>query len=272
MYSLKYGTFTFDDHYNIEGLDLTGLPIRTSSQLITGRDGSIIWKQLYDSRTLTISGSIIADTALEYESAWRSLVNAFAIGDESSKALEVTLSSGEIRYIDCKTISLPSINESVGNVYTGSFLVVLQAESPYYRDDFSTETLTIASASGFPVATTVPTPLGGISTNTVNINITGEYGSYPTYMINPSVTNPRITNQTTGESFQIEMEVNGATGPVPVSFDQSGIHVGDNNEYNQYFVGTYFRLVNGNNNIVFTGADASGATLELTYSNEYISV
>lgn len=274
MYSIKYGTFEFDEHYIFNDIDLTGLPIRTSSQVITGRDGSIIWKQLYNSRTITIGGYIIGSSASDYYEAWRNLVSAFAISD-SSVILEITLPNGEIRYIECKTLSLPTITEEEGQIYTGSFQVILQAENPYYRDAFSTSTLYASSASGFPVATVIPTPLGGISLNTVNINITGEYGSYPSYIINPTITNPRVTNQTTGESFQIEMDISLATGPIYVSFDQYGKHVGTStsqNMYNQYFTGTYFRLQKGNNNIVFTGADVSGASLELTYANNYISV
>lgn len=272
MYSLKFGTFTLDDHYIINDLDLTGLPIRISSQPLTGRNGGVIWKRLYDSRSLVIGGSMKGDSADDYQQAWRDLITAFAIGDESSKVLEITLSNGDIRYIECKTTSMPSIDENEGEIYTGYFQVVLSAENPFYRGAYTTSTLQIASASGFPVPAVVPTPLGGIQNNTVNISITGDFGSYPTYIINPAVTNPRVTNQTTGESFQIEMPITVATGPVPISFDNRGIHVGANDEYNQYFTGTYFRLQNGNNNIVFTGADASGATLEITYANEYLSV
>jgi len=248
MYSLKFGTFTFDDHYVFNDIDLTDLPIRTSSQVITGRDGRIIWKRLYDSRTVTIGGVMIGDTASDYQTAWRNLINAFAIGDGSSKTLEITLSNGDVRYIDCKTISLPVIQEEEGKAYEGDFQVVVSAENPYYRGAYTTVTIYAASVSGFPVSTVVPTPLGGKATNTVTIDITGEYGSYPSYTINPGITNPRVTNQTTG------------------------IHAGENNEYNQYFNGTYFRLQTGNNNIVFTGADVAGASLELTYANQYISV
>ena len=272
MYSLKFGTFTFDDHYVFNDIDLTDLPIRTSSQVITGRDGRIIWKRLYDSRTVTIGGVMIGDTASDYQTAWRNLINAFAIGDGSSKTLEITLSNGDVRYIDCKTISLPVIQEEEGKAYEGDFQVVVSAENPYYRGAYTTVTIYAASVSGFPVSTVVPTPLGGKATNTVTIDITGEYGSYPSYTINPGITNPRVTNQTTGETFQLEMTVNAATGPITISFDEIGIHAGENNEYNQYFNGTYFRLQTGNNNIVFTGADVAGASLELTYANQYISV
>lgn len=272
MYSLKFGTFTFDDHYIFNDLDLTGLPIRSSQQNLTGRDGGVIWKRLYGMRTLVIGGSLIGDNHTDYYEAWRDLVQAFAIGDDTSKVLEITLPNGELRYINCKTTSLPVIDENVGEVDTGSFQVILAAENPYYRGAETTTTLQIAQASGFPVATVIPTPLGGIQNNTANLSITGDYGSYPTYIINQTVTNPRVSNQTTGKSFQLTMTVDVTTGPVPVSFDNRGIHVGANDEYNQYFTGDYFRLEAGNNNIVFTGADASGATLEITYSNEYISV
>lgn len=272
MYNLKFGTFTFDDHYIFNDLDLTGVPIRISSQDLTGRNGGIVWKRLYGMRTLTIGGYLIGDDANDYQDAWRDLVRAFAIGDDTSKVLEITLPNGDIRYIDCKTTSMPVIDEEEGHVYDGNFQVVLVAENPYYRGASSTVTLEIASASGFPVSTVIPTPLGGTQDNTVNISITGDYGSYPSYIINQTVTNPRVSNQTTGESFQLEMTVDVTTGPVPIFFDNRGIHVGTNDEYNQYFVGDYFRLQAGNNNIVFTGADASGATLEITYANEYISV
>lgn len=275
MYNLRFGTFTFDDHYIFNDIDLTDLPIRTSSQVITGRDGRIIWKRLYDGRTITIGGVLIGDTASDYQTAWRNLINAFAIGNGTSKVLEITLTNGDVRYIDCKTISLPIVDEEEGKLNEGNFQVVVSAENPYYRGAYTSLTLYAASASGFPVATVIPTPLGGISTNTATINISGDYGSYPSYIINQTVTNPRITNQTTGETFQIEMTVDVSTGPVAISFDERGKHIGtvsNPDMYNQYFNGTYFRLQSGNNNIVFTGADVSGASLELTYANQYISV
>lgn len=272
MYNISFGSFNFDDSYVITDFDPDGLPIRTSQQNLVGKDGGVIWNRLYDFRTITIGGYVIGDTASDYVTAKRALKNAFAIGDGTSKILSVTESNGDIRYIDCKTTSLPLITEEPGEIYTGAFQLVLTADYPYYRGAYGTETLSIASAAGFLVPAVVPTPLGGLQTNTVNISITGDYGSYPSYIFSPSVTNPRITNQSTGKTFQLEMTINNETGPVPVWFDNRGIHVGTNSEYNQYFVGEYFRLQSGNNNMVFTGADASGATVQITYANEYISV
>lgn len=272
MYGLKFGNFTFGDNYVVNGLDLTDLPMRTSSQNTTGQDGGIIWKRLYGKRTITIEGYIVGNDEDDYIDAWRDLVNAFSIGTGESQILQITLGNGDIRYINCKTISMPSIKEEEGHIWDGDFQVILEAEYPFYRDSLVTATAYIVSLSGFPVATPIPTPLGGIAVNTVNLNISGEYGSYPSYVINPVVTNPRITNQTTGETFQLEMEINNAVGPVTLSFDGKGKHIGSNDMYNQYFTGTYFRLVSGNNNIVFTGADVEGSSVQITYSNEYISV
>ena len=277
MYQIQYGTYELPEEFVVDTLDLTGLPIRTSSQELTGQDGGVIWDQKYGMRTIIIGGTMYANTATNYYNQWREVISEFSIqrdslGVATTKQLKVTLPTGEVVYANCKTLELPDIVETAGQVNMGRFYIVLQSESPYFKGADVDITLYAADKTGFPVATVVPTPLGGMPTNAVSINITGDLGGYPSYMIYKYVTNPRITNQTTGKSWGLDMDVDATTGSIPVYYDKSGVRVGVNNEYIQYFVGDFFNLQKGVNNIIFTGSNVSSSKVELTWWNEYLSV
>ena len=272
MYQITYNGTTLDTHFVVNQLDLSDLPIRTSSQVLTGLNGGVIWNRLYNMKTITIGGSLWGSSASDYYGAWRTLNSLFNIGDQTAKTLSIFLDTGETRNINCKVIDMPAIGETEGEQYTATFQVILQAENPYFTDTTQTSIVTPFVASGFPLSAPLSMPLGGSLATSTPIIITGDQSGYPVFTINPTVTNPVITNQSTGDTWSLQTTVNATTGPIQVWQDQQGLHVGSLNQYVQYFTGNMFKLPQGTNIISFSGANITNSTLNISYWNEYVSI
>ena len=270
MYQISYkGTNLDSNFYTITGLDLTDVPIRISEQNITSRHGGVVWKRLFSPRTITIEGILSASSSSDYMAYWRSLISLFSATDDNAYELAITADDGTTRYIMTKVVSIPDIKETIGERWIGEFQVILRAEDPFFYDTPVTSIMTTSSVAGFPVPSPVKTPLGGIPATTLNVVMLGDIGCYPICTINPSITNPRLTNTTTGDTWALNTTI---TSPTLVYFDNAGLHIGTDNALMQYFSGTFFRLQAGSNNLVFSGSNISGATLNITTKDCYVSI
>lgn len=270
MYAISYNGTTLDpNYYVITGLDLTDVPIRISEQNITSRHGGVIWKRLYSPRTITIEGTLIAQDSASYMTYWRSLISLFNASSDDAYELAITVDDGSTRYIMAKVVQIPDIKESVGERWVGEFQIILRAEDPFFYDTSVTSIMTTSSTAGFPVPSPVYTPLGGIPATTLNVVMSGDIGCYPICTINPQITNPRLTNTTTGDTWALNTTI---LSPTLVYFDNAGLHIGTDNALMQYFSGTFFRLQTGNNNLVFSGSNIVDSTLTITTKDCYVSI
>lgn len=270
MYQISYNGTTLDpNYYIITKLDLTDIPVRISEQNITSRHGGVIWKRLYSPRTITIEGALVATDATTYMTQWRALISLFNANSDSAYQLAITADDGTTRYINAKVVQVPDIVETEGERFMGIFQIILRGEDPFFTDLPVTTVMTTSSTAGFPVPSPVKTPLGGIPATTLNVVMSGDIGCYPICTINPQITNPRLTNTTTGDTWALNTTI---TSPTLVYFDNAGLHVGTDNALMQYFSGTFFRLAQGNNNLVFSGSNITGATLNITTNNCYVSI
>jgi hypothetical protein len=183
----------------IEGLGLP--PIRTSSGNYSGRDGGYVGSQFYGMRLITLTGVFFAGSAAALETARRNLASALAT---SSVTMTITTNAGNQYLINCNLDSLDMPIQRA--ISTAPFKISLIATDPTIYDN---------SASGLMSVTVNPARGGGITwpitwpitwaagSQPTTVNNTGNVTVYPTITLTDQMTNPTITNQTTGQFFTL---------------------------------------------------------------------
>lgn len=276
MYSFNYNNFALQntDTINIEEVDgFDGLEIRTSEDFLTGEDGGNIWEQKYAMRTIKIAGSIYTNDISSYFTLRRSLVSAFSLAAGNS-LLTITAPDGEVRTIYAKVIDKVSLRESVGEFAEAKFMILLKAGDPFLLDgDIQEVTATLADSGGTPVSSPIPSPLGASTENLLVINNTGDVPYWAKFTFSGEVTNPTITNVSTGEFFRIADTFSVFEGAV-IERTTQGLSVEDLSGNNIYadFEGTFFMIALGVNILRFTASTSSAsASVTAEFYNRYLT-
>lgn len=276
MYNIYYDNvqITKDDSYILQNFEPNGIAIRTSSQKLTGQNGGIVWKQLYDMRTIGIEVIIIGNNASDYFTKRDMLMQLFTISD-NTKELRVELPNGVTRRIQCKVYAVDEIKEEVGEIWQGDLHIVLIAPEFLWRDGEHSLVLNINDTSyigGSPVPSPVPSALGYNKSAINIINVKG-IDNYPYYELLGDVTNPTITNRTTGEWWRLEGTID---RPTYVYKDSYGVHAGVEGAkdfYSDILVGTFFKLQEGDNILSYKGTKIDDdVTATIKYSNCYVGI
>lgn len=280
-YEITYNGVTIGDvNLDIVGFDgVSGVPIRIYEQELTGLDGSKIYNRLRGPRTIRISGVIEYNDLSTYYSQRSVVLDAFDI-DATDETLAITRSDGVQRSIEAKVVRMPDFVEVVGEYAYTEYTVELRAEAPNTFTDGSviTETVTLADIVGYD--TGYDTGYGSTSTggNEVTITNAGDVASRLKQVIfyanSDTLQNPRLTNLTTGEFFEINTTIT-IDNYVRILFDQEGIYIflNDATNYYQYFLGNYFFLNKGANTLAFTAqVFSSVAECEIQFENKYKTI
>lgn len=192
-------------------MGVTGLgsaDIRTSSFLFSGRDGGMVTDQLYGFRTISITGKIggVDATRDQHKLDRVALQNAMPIG--ATFPIVITLFNGEQYTIDVSLTDLKLEYSRRG--YTSDFLIQLTAGDPYfYRTDGGDEHSALISRvtqGGYVTPYDLPVNWASGSGATAVVNA-GETIYYPRIELHDQADNPVITNVTTGERFELDINL-----------------------------------------------------------------
>ena len=187
--------------YLDEPIDGLGLPpVRTSSGNYSGRDGGYVGAQFYGMRLITLTGYFFGSPAV-LETARRNLAAAVA---SPSVTLNITSNAGNQYVLFCNIDSLDM--PIIRSMNRAPFKISLIATDPIIYDN---------SASGAVSVTVNPARGGGITwpvtwpiqwaagSQPTTVNNSGNATIYPTITLTNVMTNPTITNQTTGQFFTL---------------------------------------------------------------------
>jgi hypothetical protein len=184
----------------IEGLGLP--PVRTSAGNYSGRDGGYVSAQFYGMRLITLTGRIFSNDAAELETARRNLAAAVA---SSTIALTITTNAGNQYLINCylDSLDMPIIRAASKS----PFKISLIAADPTIYDNSSSggmsAVVNLSTGGGvtWPIVWN-PVEWKPGATPTV-INNTGDVPLYPRITLTNQMSNPMITNTTTGDFFAL---------------------------------------------------------------------
>ncbi|MGO4470331.1 hypothetical protein AB4Y95_00130 [Arthrobacter sp. M-10] len=183
----------------IDGLGLA--PIRTSSGNYSGRDGGYVGSQFYGMRLITLTGFFFSSSPAALESSRRALAAAIAT---PAVTMNITTNGGSQYLLNCNIDSLDM--PILRSINKAPFKITLIATDPIIYDN---------SASGSMSVTVNPARGGGITwpitwpitwaagSAPTTVNNTGNATIFPTITLTDKMTNPSITNQTTGQFFTL---------------------------------------------------------------------
>jgi hypothetical protein len=193
----------------IEGLESPA--IRSSSYDRSGEHGGVMNNVLYGARLITLNGRIASNTLAAFEQKRRALESATRITRDSSGLAEgktLYLTTMDDLQLQTMVYLQTSLKMAIETPLSAKFQLQL------YAPDFALDSQTLQSASlgrygggGFilPVIAPIVSTVGTGGTGSVTNGGTVE--SYPILRFNGQLTNPRLTNTTTGETILLEMTI-----------------------------------------------------------------
>jgi len=243
--------------------------VRTSSGNFSGRDGGWLSTQFYAPREIVVNGTIMASSCDEAEELRCQLLEALPI--RTSLPFIFTTESGANFYTDVYFINLEM---DVINDIHAPFQLTLLAPDPYfYRvgsgsgttdpTGWFTDTLYRIIGGGYVTPYELPVDWAPGSTPTV-INNTNGIDVYPQIILEGVFTNPRITNETTGEYIEITATTT-STDTIIIDIYARTVTLNGGSILGSLLIGSSFwSLEPGNNSIALTtdsGSDEDEAII-----------
>jgi hypothetical protein len=252
---------------NVTGLGVAD--IRTSSFLFSGRSGGMVTDQLYGFRTITITGKI-GDKSMTYAQHKldrAALQDALPIG--SSIPIYITVFSGERYRIDCNVTDVKL--EYLQRGMMSDFLIQLTAGDPFFYStdggDENSASVIRVTQGGYLTPYDLPVDWASGSSPTVVTN-SGEAMYLPRIELHDQADNPIITNQTTGERFEIDINMVDGDLVVVDMFKRTLTLNGANIIGNKTDDSVWWGLQVGTNSIVLdSGSGSDTVTADIYWRN-----
>ncbi|MFA5172588.1 MAG: hypothetical protein WC426_13585 [Sulfuriferula sp.] len=253
-----------DGNALIEEIDgLGAADVRTSSFLFSGRDGGLVTDQFYGFRNITVSGKIISETCEQHQIDRDEFLEATPIG--STFPVYVTNFVGQEFLIYCNVIK-PVLKYGVGGMISDFMLQLTAGDPLFYNTDgggLQSATVQRVTQGGYVTPYDLPVDWASGSNPTVVVN-SGNAIVYPVITLNDSAINPIITNQTTGESFELVLTMVDGDEVIIDMLNRTVTINGSNIIGNRTDASTWWGLAVGNNSIVLdsdSGSDNVEATV-----------
>lgn len=264
-------SYANNSNFFITGVSGLGIAdIRTSSFLFSGRSGGVVTDQLLGFRIISITGKIgqIGGSRVQQQADRSALIAALPIG--TTIPVYITTFSGDTYRIDCNVTDAKV--EFVQGGYISDFLIQLTAGDPlfYSTDGGDEQTATVnlqAQTGGYVTPYDLPVDWAEGAQPTI-VNNSGNATVFPVIELHDEAHDPRITNQTTGETFGLDIST--ADGDVIVIDMQNRTITlnGSNIMGNRTDDSTWWGLTPGNNSIVLTSDTSDDEVYaELTWRN-----
>jgi hypothetical protein len=189
--------------YLDEPVDGLGLPqMRTSSGNYSGRDGGYVGAQFYSVRLLSLTGHMFGADAPGLDTIRKNLAAAVA---SSPIIVNITTNGGAMYTLTAYLDTLDMPISQAPNV--ANYKLSLIAPDPNIYDNSSggalSTTVPLTAQGGLRWPITWPIQwLGGSGATTVTN--TGNVAIYPKIVLTNVMTNPTITNSTTGQFFTLQ--------------------------------------------------------------------
>lgn len=244
---------------NILMEDIDGLgaaDIRTSQFLFSGRDGGLVTDQFYGFRQISVSGKIFSQTCEQHQIDRNTFLEALPIG--TVLPVYVTNFVGQEFVIYCNVIK-PTLKYLAGGQMS-DFLIQLVAGDPYFYStdggDEQSAGVARVTQGGYVTPYILPVEWDSGSSPTIVTN-GGNAIYYPRIVLEDAAINPIITNQTTGESFELNLTTVAGDEVVIDMFNRTVTLNGSNIIGNKTDASIWWGLQVGDNSIVLDSDSAS---------------
>jgi phage-related protein len=240
---------------NIDGL--SDADIRDSREVNPGDHGETPFAAFYGGRTITMSGKIRAHTLFKMRDMIQALRTAFQDISVERPLRIMTGDADRDVIIYCKKIQTLNIPETQADFrHMRDFQITLRASNPRFQS-YTERYAALTAGAAYPISTSVP--------NLGNTN------AQPRFQIIGPITNPSITNTTTGKTMSFTVTIAaGQTWTIDVErrsiVDQTGV-----NQFSKLDVASdWVELAPGSNTIQLSGSGTptAGTTRFLIFNRD----
>lgn len=262
----------------VEGLESP--EYRTTDYDRAGEDGATISSQLYGGRSIMLRGVIKGASPSIYETNRRLFGQACAITRDSEGLpapirLTFTTLAGSTYYVDAYLKDRPVFASE--NIKSCHYLLKLVTADSFVRSNTATVSSTIVRPSGggfilpviLPITSSAQTGGSGIVNNGGTVDV------YPTLTLVGPLTNPYISNSTTGGPvMQLNYTIASGSSVVIDMKEKTIVLNGSSSLLSTRTDGsTWWALQPGNNTIAFsTGSTSDTGTLQLSFNAGFIGI
>jgi hypothetical protein len=164
---------------------------------------------------------------------------------------------------------------TVDDVNKSSLLVEMQTEYPLMQNYTQTsQNIPISSGGGFGIPFAMPFAMNVGALNTISVTNNGNYPAYPVFTFTGKLTNPSLTNLTTGDQININYSLTSATDQIVVdTYKRTVVILPSGNNGRQYVSGKFWTVPVGQSSIVLGNANQSdGGTCTVTFRDTFLGI
>lgn len=215
-----------------------------------------------------IGGTGFSDLASAREGFTAILAQALS---ENDQTLYINKENGINLQIALKGVDITSdldSRETISSVYR----IELEAEYPFLQSQtLNTESAHVFAGGGMPIPMPIPMPMNSGGSNELIINQGGNAPAYPQFLFYGPLTNPSLTNVTTGQVFNLNYTLTSGYDKILVDTFLRTVLI---DPYltpingRQYASGDFWTLEPGNN-IIHLGSSVDGGRVEIIYRDHW---
>lgn len=259
----------------VEGLD--NPVIRISNYEKPGEDGGVIPNIFYSTRLVTAPGTIIGSSAQDYRRKRQALAAACAYSKDANgypvlKKFTIVTDDDEVYFFNG---IVKEVKWATNFYQFTKFLLSIVSPDPFlYREGAQTSgAISIPIAGGIVYPIIYPATYGASSGGSALIQIDTNAASFPILTITGQVTNPYITNTSTGEFIQLNITTAGSDVLVVDMAEKTITLNGTSVLQDKIGDSTWWKVEPGVNNISFSTSSASDTgSLEITWYEAVLGI
>lgn len=260
----------------IEGLDIP--EIRNTTYDRSGEHGSYTPNQLYSGRLITLEGKVFSHISVaDFESKRRALQSLCRIEkDDIGVPVFKTLKFTSMDDRDYAVYGFVTDFKMARNgLYSDEFQITFQCEDHgVYAEEVQLSILTPPTGGGVVYPVIYPVIYAAALGGTVIVTNNGTENTYPSLHLLGPLTQPVITNITTGKYMALSLNI-AADEAVAINMKDKIITLNDNTPIIQYksLASEWWWLQPGSNTLLLTTGDiADTGTCIVTWQDNYIGI
>lgn len=187
--------------------------------------------------------------------------------------------AGRPKVVWVKILSVEGLGESTKIGYVTPFILRCKIKAPYIYDRDAVTGSTGTAPVGVPAGVGFPLLFPALLGSTTyapgfTVTNTGDQPAYPTFNIQGPCNRPRITNTTTGEYLEVDVNLATTGDVLTVAYDLDtppAITVAGTSYYNKLTAGsTFFKVKPGVNTLQYTATSlGTGTQASVSFYNTY---
>lgn len=257
---------------SIDGLDFP--TVVYSSKNKGGADGRIITLGGFGGHDIAMEWFIHGDTFSDFVTQRDNFVGVWGkIISDGAKYLKINRGNSKNIQLLIKAVKITGSVDAMSPV-SCKILVTMETEYPFVVGQTLTQQeVMLFNGGGFSVPFEIPFSMAGGGEDEVTITNNGNAYAYPTLRIYGPLTNPVVTNETTGDVLSIATTIaDGNYLEIDTFYRTALLYAGAIN-YRQYVSGNFVKLAVGENTVRLTGsADGANTKLVVEFRDHFLNI